>query len=178
MDLMLSTDQLQIINCDLQMVKALLRGNATLSLFLGVEVPRDWTESGSPSFQCISARLREFPNDAKWWAWLAVLREENRLVGSCGYKGAPNADGEVEIGYEIAASHRRMGLGTEVALALRDFAFGHREVTKVKAHTLAGQNASTRILERCGMTRVAEVMDDADGSLWRWEIDRETYCRG
>jgi RimJ/RimL family protein N-acetyltransferase len=108
---------------------------------------------------------------------LPVLRETNELVGSCGYKGKPNEAGEVEIGYEIAATHRQKGLGTEAALALRDLAFRSAAVKKVIAHTLAEQNPSTRILQHCGMVKVGELIDPDEGPVWRWEIDRETYER-
>ncbi|HEX2901241.1 MAG TPA: GNAT family N-acetyltransferase [Bacteroidia bacterium] len=175
MDRELSTDQLRIINCDLQTIEMVLRGNDVLTLYLGVEVPADWTEFGAPIFQYTLDRLQKHPGDAVWWSWLPVLRAENLLVGSCGFKGKPNAAGEVEMGYEIAASRRQMGLGTEAALALRDFAFGFPEVKKVIAHTLADHNPSTRILGHCGMVKVAELVDPEDGPVWRWEIDRETY---
>lgn len=175
MDTELSTDQLRIINCDLPLIKMVLTGNEPLALYLGVDVPPDWTEFGAPIFEYTLAHLQTNPQDAIWWSWLPVLRSENLLVGSCGFKGRPNAEGEVELGYEIAASRRRLGLGTEAALALRDFAFGHREVNRVIAHTLAEQSASTRILEHCGMVKTAEVLDPEDGLLWRWEIDRPTY---
>ena len=178
MDRELSTDQLRIINCDLPMIETLLRSDAELALYLVIDVPSGWTEFGAPIFQYTLARLKEFPSDAQWWTWLPVLRSENELVGSCGFKGKPNANGEVELGYEIAASRRKLGLGTEAALALRDFAFGHPEVKKVIAHTLAENNPSTRILEHCGMAKVAELVDPEDGPIWRWEIDRQTYLNG
>jgi hypothetical protein len=36
------------------------------------------------------------------------------------------------------------------------------------------RNASTRILERIGMTLIGEVVDPDDGLVWRWE----TQSRG
>lgn len=174
----ISTDRLRIVNCDLLLIESVLRGNAEIGLALGVEVPDDWTEFGAPVFQYTKARLQEFPEDAQWWSWLPIIRSEYRLVGSCGFKGRPNDAGEVELGYEVAASRRQLGLGTEIALALRDFAFGHPEVHKVMAHTLAEDNPSTRILRHCGMTKVGEMVDPEDGPIWRWEIDRTTYQKG
>ena len=175
MDKELSTDQLRIINCDLQAIEMVLHGNDVLGMYFGIGVPDGWTEFGAPIFEYTLERLKTHPQDAQWWTWLPVLRKTNELVGSCGFKGKPNAQGEVEIGYEIAASERRKGLGTEAALALRDLAFRSPEVNKVIAHTLAAFNPSTRILQHCGMVKVAELIDPEDGAIWRWEIDRNTY---
>ena len=177
MDKELSTDQLRIINCDLQAIQMVLEGNEVLSMYFAIQVLAGWTEFGAPIFEYTLERLKSNPEDAEWWSWLPVLRETNELVGSCGFKGKPNADGEVEIGYEIAAAHRQKGLGTEAALALRDLAFRSAEVKKVIAHTLAEQNPSTRILAHCGMVKVADLIDPDEGPVWRWEIDRETYER-
>lgn len=169
------TERLRLINCDLPVIEAVLQGNPSIVAYLGLNVPDDWTAFGAPIFIYTQARLEEHPEDAQWWSWLPVLRAENLLVGSCGFKGRPSATGEVEMGYEVAASHRGKGLGTEMARALRDHAFSFPEVQKVVAHTLAGINPSTRILERCGWSKVADLTDPDDGPLWRWELDRESH---
>ena len=38
--------------------------------------------------------------------------------------------------------------------------------------TLAELNASTTVLQRCGMTKVGELVDPDDGPIWRWEVRR------
>ena len=108
----------------------LYANHEVLSMYFAIQVPAGWTEFGAPIFEYTLERLKSNPEDAEWWSWLPVLRETNELVGSCGFKGKPNAAGEVEIGYEIAAAHRQKGLGTEAALALRDLAFRSAEVKK------------------------------------------------
>lgn len=172
MKLEIHTDRLRLVNCDLDLIEAVLRGNADLAATLGVTVPDDWTEFGAPIFQYTKERLGEFPEDAKWWSWLPIIRSENLLVGSCGYKGRPNAEGEVEMGYEIAASRRQLGLATEAAQALVRHAFAQPEVKKVIAHTLAEVNPSTKVLQHCGLQKVGELEDPEDGKLWRWELQR------
>ena len=41
---------------------------------------------------------------------------------------------------------------------------------KVIAHTLAETSPSTSVLERCGFSKVDELVDPDDGPIWRWEI--------
>jgi RimJ/RimL family protein N-acetyltransferase len=40
----------------------------------------------------------------------------------------------------------------------------------VFAHILAEENASTKVLTRCGFTRTAELTDPDEGRVWRWEL--------
>src|SRR5580693_5133741 len=47
--------------------------------------------------------------------WLMGV--DGEVVGLCGYKVAPAADGDVEIGYSVAPARRRLGYATR-AVAL------------------------------------------------------------
>lgn len=102
------------------------------------------------------------------------LRETDEPVGQCGFKGPP-ADGAVEIAYGIEPDHQDKGYATEAAAALTDFAFADDLVSTVRAHTLPEQNASTRVLTKCGFRRIGEVIDPEDGPVWRWEKTRCTH---
>jgi RimJ/RimL family protein N-acetyltransferase len=52
------------------------------------------------------------------------------------------------------------------------YAFGISEVRVVRAHTLPEENASTRVLAKCGFRQVGEMVDPEDGLVWRWEKRR------
>lgn len=171
----LLTPRLDLINCDLSLVEAVLQGNVALAQVTGLNVPDDWTEFGEPAFRFAKERLGEHPDDARWWTWLPVLRTENLLVGSCGYMGRPDAQGEVEIGYEIAAHQRAHGLATEAVQALVSHAFAHAAVRCVIAHTLPELNPSAKILRRIGFLQTGEKQDPDEGTVWRWELPRAAY---
>lgn len=93
-------------------------------------------------------------------------------LGQCGFKGPPKGDGCVEIAYGISPEHQGKGYATEAAGALVRFAFRNSEVTSVLAHTLPEENASTRVLMKCGFTKKGDVIDPEDGLVWRWELLR------
>ena len=57
-----------------------------------------------------------------------------------------------------------------MATKLIELASGSAAVRRIIAHTLPETNASTRVLEKAGMTFVGEVIDPEDGRVWRWEI--------
>lgn len=119
------------------------------------------------------ARLRAATGPDPWTCGFAMVeRETGAEVGSCGYKGAPDPEGIVEIAYSVDQEHQGRGYATEAARALAAYAFATGRVRTVRAHTLPAGNASTRVLTKCGFQRLGEVMDPEDGLVWRWEIER------
>jgi RimJ/RimL family protein N-acetyltransferase len=99
--------------------------------------------------------------------------ESGTVIGMCGFKGPPGADGAVEIAYGVVPDYRGQGYGTEAAQALVAYAFGTGRVRLVRAHTLPEGNASTRVLTKCGFRHVGESTDPEDGLVWRFEKRNE-----
>ena len=98
-----------------------------------------------------------------------LRRDDGVIVGQCGFKGPPNADGMVEIAYFVEPGWRGNGYATEAAEALTIQASSHDGVRLVRAHTLPERNPSTRVLTKAGFRNVGEVIDPEDGPVWRWE---------
>lgn len=109
------------------------------------------------------------PADPWIHGFVLVHRTDGSVVGRCGFKGPPSADGVVEIAYGVDPQHQGKGYATEAAAALMSFAFASGQVRVARAHTLPEFNASTRVLAKCGFRRVGEVNDPDDGLVWRWE---------
>jgi uncharacterized protein (DUF849 family)/GNAT superfamily N-acetyltransferase len=104
-----------------------------------------------------------------WAGYLAVDPGLRVVVGTCAYKGPPDAERIVELAYFTFPGWEGRGYGTAMARALRARALASGEVRLVRAHTLPERNASARILERLGFRNVGEVMDPEDGRIWRWD---------
>lgn len=131
--------------------------------------------------------LREFYVSAEVSEkWLAELRQSSsadpwthgfgvrdvvsdQIIGTAGFKGAPDDQGVVEIGYGIVPSFQGQGLAREAASALIVFAAQHPRVQTIRAHTAPEHNASTKVLLHCGFAHLGEVLDPEDGRVWRWE---------
>jgi RimJ/RimL family protein N-acetyltransferase len=168
----IETDRLRLISCDEEILEAILGGDEKLSKLLNIDVVSPWSEAGEPAFRFSLEKITYHPDEVTWWTYLPVLKSENMLIGSGGYRGKPSAEGTIEIGYEIAAAYRCKGYATEMARGLIQNGFQNDAVKTIFALTLAEENASGKVLRNCGMSFKEEIIDPEDGKLWRWEMKR------
>jgi ribosomal-protein-alanine N-acetyltransferase len=167
----IQTERLRLIPCTRERLEILLAGEAMLAAHLGVATVDNWLifpESVSYSLKMID----DDPRGEQWGMHLIIHIGDNRLIGCGGYKGAPDAAGKVEFGYSVAPSYENRGLATEAARAFVERAFADESVRIVDAHTLAEWNASTAILKKCGLVKIAEKHDPDDGDIWHWRLLR------
>jgi len=152
-------------------LRALLRGSEEFETIAGLRVAdgiREQFLTASPDFM---TRLESAKQPDPWHFGFAVIhRSDNMLIGVGGFPGPADSDGAAEIAYAIAPSYQAKGYATEVAWALIEFASRNAKVRKIRAHTLAETNASTRVLEKCGFAKVGETIDPENNlTIWRWE---------
>jgi GNAT superfamily N-acetyltransferase len=81
-----------------------------------------------------------------------VVDDDGRIIGECGTKAPPSADGTVEIGYGLAAPSRGRGLGREMVGTLVSWLAAQPEVRAIEAEVHIGNPPSYRLLERLGFT--------------------------
>jgi len=106
-----------------------------------------------------------------WVLGFTLVHQDNDAsIGTCGFKGPPDANGIVEISSGVSPAHENSGYATEAAAALVAFAFASNQVRIVRAHTLAETGASARVLTKCGFAPVGQVVEPEDGLVWRWEV--------
>jgi RimJ/RimL family protein N-acetyltransferase len=82
-----------------------------------------------------------------------TLNSSTELIGLCGVR-KKNADAaEAEIGYELAHNYWGQGYATEAAHRVLAFAFDDLDLHRVWATCVPENTASTRVMEKLGMTR-------------------------
>jgi [ribosomal protein S5]-alanine N-acetyltransferase len=171
---MITTERLLLLPTSLDMLDAMVDENwPRLSTLLGgADFAENWFHFPE-AFVWMRDFARDNPDlDLSWWNYLILHKKHHRMIGTCGYKGAPGLDGKVEIGYEIAATYQQQGFATEAARGLCAHAFGAEAVTAVTANTLAEENPSVRLLRTLGFTFTGEHIDLEDGAIWSWELPR------
>jgi len=133
---------------------------------------RDAAAEVSPAWL---ARLETATVADPWIDGFAMVHvASNTVIGSASFKGPPDADGVVEVAYGVVPSQQGRGYATEATAALVSYAFADDRVRVVRAHTSPRNDASARVLTKCGFTRIGEVIDADDGPVWRWELARDS----
>lgn len=91
--------------------------------------------------------------------WVVEQRADDRFIGYCGIQPGPPATpiaGLPEIGWGIAPDRWRLGFAYEAAMACLAWAWTERDWPSVFAITVTANHASRGLMERIGMTRVAD----------------------
>ena len=171
---MIETERLRLIPIETMHRRAFHAGRGELGRVLGATIPDGW-----PHYPEALALLKidvdlsgAIATPGAWGGYLFIDRVNHALVGNGGYHGAPNSEGEVEIGYEIAPGYSNRGFATEVARALVRFAFADARVRCIVAHTLPEENASSAVLAKIGMRFAGERRDPEVGVVWNWYLAR------
>ena len=168
------TDRLQLVPCSAEHLLALIDGTGPFEESFGLPVAEGLhgylaSDDVSPAWL---QQLRASSGTNPWVLGFAVVhRDEQVVIGMASFKGPPDAEGTVEIAYGIAPGFEGQGFATEAAQALVTFASGDDRVRQILAHTLPEENASTRVLSKCGFECTGEIEDPEDGLIWRWARD-------
>jgi RimJ/RimL family protein N-acetyltransferase len=118
-----------------------------------------------------------------------ALKSDDTLIGKCGLAPiatevapAPLREGW-QIGWTLRADQWGKGYATEAARTMLALAFERYRLDKVYAQTSERNRGSWRVMERLGMTRLAELdYDDPeyppeDNPTMVWGITREAWQR-
>ena len=170
--LRLVSSRIDLIGTPLPWLRAIAEGGDALANVSGLSVADTLVpDVDRPAFEFFSGLVEQGVLPPRWGSFLLQARDSGEIIGSAGFTGPPTA-GAVEIGYSVAPVFRGHGFAREAAACLVAQAFTDVRVERVRAHTLAVENASVAILRRLGFAFVCDVEDPNDGALWRWELAR------
>ncbi len=152
-------------------LRALFRSEDEFANTAGLRVAAGVREQMLEASDDFKTRLENAKQSDPWQFGFAIIHKtDNILIGTCGFPGPPDSNGVAEIAYGIAPAFQSRGYATEAAKALIDFATKDPRVKTICAHTLAEENASARVLKKCGLTKVGDAIDSENGlAVWRWE---------
>ncbi|MGB3638456.1 MAG: GNAT family N-acetyltransferase [Rivularia sp. (in: cyanobacteria)] len=81
--------------------------------------------------------------------WGIAKKEDNIIIGTCGYNWAKNHFC-AEIGYELSQAYWRKGIMTEALTALIKFGFEKMELNRIQATVMLENTASMKLLQKLG----------------------------
>ena len=84
--------------------------------------------------------------------WAIVLKNSNKMIGTCGFTRIDEENKVVEIGYVLNPDFWGKGYATEAVKTILDFAFNELNVNRIEARFIFGNDASLSVMKKVGMT--------------------------
>ena len=119
------------------------------------EVTRFLTWSPHPDIEYTKEYLQYISNHYKlgdFYDWAVILREQNKMIGTCGFTRFHMHHDCGEIGYVIHPAYRGQGIAGEAVRAVMSFGFEQLDLHRIEAKYINGNEASRRVMEKAGMT--------------------------
>lgn len=105
--------------------------------------------------------LNGHPRRPELGLWATIHKESGEFIGRCGLLPWTIEDREeVEVAYLLDKRYWRQGLGTEAALAIRDYAFDRLRLTRLICMVDPNNLASQRVAQNIGMALEKELEDE------------------
>ncbi len=76
----------------------------------------------------------------------------SKMIGTCGFAAIDEPNGVGEVGYVISPDYQGKGIATEALTALIRFGFCDLSLSRIEARYMKENEASRRVMEKCGMT--------------------------
>ncbi|MCJ8282257.1 MAG: GNAT family N-acetyltransferase [Rivularia sp. ALOHA_DT_140] len=85
--------------------------------------------------------------------WGIARKEDNIIIGTCGYHNWLQKSFIAEIGYELSKAYWRQGIMTEALTAMIKFGFEKMDLNRIEATVMLDNIASMTLLEKLGFTQ-------------------------
>jgi RimJ/RimL family protein N-acetyltransferase len=143
-----------------------VRPAAARDLRLGGDGGFDWIEGGP--FQgtrdaagMVAKAYQAGVHRPEFGMFVLVRREDGRALGGLGFHSAPDGDGRVEIGYDLAEAARGQGYAAEALDALAQWALARDDVNLLFACVEHGNLPSQGVLARTGFVRADTAEEES-----------------
>jgi RimJ/RimL family protein N-acetyltransferase len=146
---------------------------------LGIRLPPDFPRRVAGLAAIRLRDVRRDPAARPWLLRVIALRAEDprEVVGLIGFHGRPDAQGRVEIGYEVFPPHRRRGYAREAVTGLLDWATRRHRVRRFLAAIAPDNDASMQLALGLGFRQVGAQVDEDDGVELIFELARVVRSR-
>ena len=85
------------------------------------------------------------------YEWAVILKEENRMIGTCGFVTIDCTNRRAEVGYVLNPDYRGRGIMPEALTRVLRFGFEMLGLHRIEARYMIGNDASLRVMEKVGM---------------------------
>ncbi|MBC9933628.1 GNAT family N-acetyltransferase [Chitinophaga qingshengii] len=167
----LTTSRLLVCPCRLPLITAIYLQDPQAVALLNASIPPEWPQTELKDLlPHLIEQLQHDPKAFPWLLWVIVSVTDKTVLGDICFKGRPDENGMVEIGYSLLPGHRSRGYMQEAATALISWAFRQPFVESVEAECAVDNTASGKVLQRLGMQQTG--MQD---NMFRWRLQKKDF---
>lgn len=95
--------------------------------------------------------VQSYYKRGEFYDWAIVFKENNKMIGTCGYTSIDVDNFRVEIGYVLNPEYWGKGIAAEAILAAEEFAFFRLGANRVEARFIEGNDRSLKVMLKCQM---------------------------
>lgn len=99
--------------------------------------------------------------------WGITIKDDGRVIGSCGFLNMQPRHSKAEIGYELSKVYWGKGIASEVVEAVITYGFQHFELERIEALVEPANSASLKLLDKKGFKK--------EGLLRHYEFTCEKF---
>ena len=167
----INTERLIIIPMNYSLLCSVLDNKDEELGVLGIERNVDWPRQDTIDILSFLKENLKYKDEVSgFYVWMVVKKEDMTIIGDAGFKGLPDEQGKIDIGFGLVEDKQRKGYGYEVAKALISWAFTRKDVKKITADCLIDNYGSIRVLQKCNMNEIGR-----DNELIFWELTGQEY---
>lgn len=110
----------------------------------------DFDKNIDSTHKFLNSILDGYKND-KPTPWAVALKENNELIGICGFSKYDEKNKKAEVGYILNFDYWNMGITTEALQKVIDFGFNNMNLKKIEARCVSDNIASEKVMIKSGM---------------------------
>ncbi|MFC7321442.1 GNAT family N-acetyltransferase [Halobacillus campisalis] len=85
--------------------------------------------------------------------WIMIDVDQELVIGDIGFKGPPDEEGVIEVGYHVVENERNKGYATEAVRAMCEWGFSHDKVCSIEAQCGKRNVPSQKVLINNGFSQ-------------------------
>lgn len=147
----ITTERLYLIPFTIPIAQEVLNQKYTILSDMGLNLSQGWPDEDMlETLPRIVTNLELVEEPSGFESWLIVEKDSKAIIGDIGFKGRPDSEGSVDLGYGIVDAARRKGYAVEAGSAMIKWAFKQQQVKVITARCEHVNEASTKTLESLG----------------------------
>lgn len=91
-------------------------------------------------------------DEGTFYDWGVVLRDERKLIGTCGFTRFSEENNSAECGYVLNPAYWGQGIAAEALTEVMRFGFTTLGLHRIECRYMIGNERSRRVMEKVGMS--------------------------